>query len=125
MTPFCGPPIPPCDATREQLVAARDAAKAWRPDGLLWTVYEMRIRRMDELRKLREEGCCGCMRQDGECGSMFAVMQLRIMRREAGMGSRTLALIGDLCPRSAWWMAYEVGRDAEAVAAARKEVSGS
>lgn len=116
-----GPPLPPCDATREQLLAARDAAKAWRPDGLLWTVYEMQVKRMDELKKLREEGCCGCMREGGECGGHVAALQLRMTRREAGMGRATLGLIGDLCPRSEWWMAYEVTGDAAAVFEARRE----
>lgn len=116
-----GPPLPPCDATREQLVESRDAAKAWRPQGLLWCYYEAQINRMDELRNLREEGCCGCMREGGECGSVVAALELRITRREAGMGRETLSLIGDLCPRSAWWMAYEVGGDAAAIAEARRE----
>lgn len=77
-----------------------------------------------ERERFRADGCCGCRNAAGRCGSQSVVDELREVRARDGMGKKTLGLIGDLCPQSELWMAYEITKDADAVGAAKNQGAG-
>jgi len=75
--------------------------------------------RQGEVERYRREGCCGQRGERGDCRSQAVASLRRVELSGRGMGARSLCRVGGLCPLSEWWIAYDVTRDAAAVAEAR------
>lgn len=95
------------------------------PDGSVRVLTQVELiavvkyERQGDMERYTRDGCCGCRGERGECGSIEVACRLRNERASRGMGPRSLARVGGLCPLSEWWIAYDVTRDAAAVAEAR------
>lgn len=74
--------------------------------------------REKDVQQFHCDGCCGKRDASGLCLSQAVTVELHCARRAAGMGPGTLRAIGNLCPHSELWAAWEVTRDTAAVAEA-------
>lgn len=75
-----------------------------------------RLKAKRALDEFRANGCCGCRAANGLCTAQNVSVELWEARRAAGMKTGTLRAIGDLCPHSELWAAWEVTRDTGAIA---------
>lgn len=95
------------------------------PDGRVRVLTQLELLaviRLDArgpVERYEREGCCGCRGARGDCESQPVALRLRTERGNRGMGTRSLGMVGGLCPLSKWWLAYNATRDAAAVAEAR------